>query len=432
MLGITMNIEQSAITDVLKRTESYLTESLLPFWIERSVDRERGGFLTYFDRDGKATGQTTKTFLMQIRMLFTMANAHRHGYGGGACAELAAHGARFIREHYWDDAHGGWHWIADVDGKPTCVDKVGYGQSFGVYAFATHAIATGDDASGAEALRTWAAICANMIDTRHGGYYEIMLPDWSPAPAGKRGGDRKSFDVHMHMMEAMTALYEMTGDASHRRRLLEVIDLLVTRMLMPEHGVAYSQFALDYTPLRAIRFDVEWGSDEEPPGGSIPLDVTSYGHNVEFAWLLRRADEVLGQPDAHADVITRICDHCIAFGIDPEFGGVYIEGPAASAPPPDARRKQFWQQAEVMVGLIFAYEMTGDAKYWHAFTNVYEFVFRHFVNMPAGGEWYALVDRDGTVLWDYLGHEWKISYHTVRAIIEIVAALKRIVAGNDQ
>jgi mannose/cellobiose epimerase-like protein (N-acyl-D-glucosamine 2-epimerase family) len=102
------------IADLLARTEGYLTRTLLPFWIERSGDPEGGGFLTYFDRRGRAAGETTKTFLMQIRMLYTMASAHRAGYGGGRCAELAEMGAAFLREHYWDDEHDGWAWIADA------------------------------------------------------------------------------------------------------------------------------------------------------------------------------------------------------------------------------------------------------------------------------------------------------------------------------
>ena len=80
------------ITAVLERTRSYLTDTLLPFWMDRSPDRTAGGFLTYFDREGRATGQSDKTFLMQIRMLYTMASAHRAGYGGGRCEDLARGG----------------------------------------------------------------------------------------------------------------------------------------------------------------------------------------------------------------------------------------------------------------------------------------------------------------------------------------------------
>jgi mannobiose 2-epimerase len=411
------------IRECLERTRAYLTDVLLPFWIERSPDREAGGFLTYFDRNGRPTGKTTKTFLMQIRMLYTMSSAHRAGYGGGRCAELARMGADFILDHYWDERHDGWFWVADRQGRPTVPDKTGYGQCFGIYAFSEYFLATGDERGREAAERTYAAVCEHMADTRHGGYMEIMRPDWQPERPGKYGGDRKSMDVHMHMMEALTRLYEMTGSATHRRRLLEVIDLIVSRMLHPEDGVGYMQFAFDFTPLPAITFSVEWGSDEEPEDGvAQPLDTTSYGHNVEFAWLLLHAADVLGQPrSAYADVVRPIFEQCVRFGIDPEFGGVYISGPMDAAP--TNRHKQFWQHAEVLIGLLDAYALLGDERYWDAFENVYRFVFDKFVNMEGGGEWRALLDRDGTPIWDYLGHEWKISYHTVRSMVQTVARL---------
>ena len=423
---------QSEILEVLSRTESYLTEALLPFWIERSPDHECGGFLTYFDRNGRPSGETIKTFLMQIRMLYSMSSAHRAGYGGGRCADLARMGADFILRHYWDELNEGWMWIADRQGRPTFKDKVGYGQCFGMYAFSEYFLATGNERGREAAEQTYAAVCKHMADTRHGGYFEIMQPDWQPERPGKYGGDRKSFDVHMHMMEALTNLYEMTRSATHRRRLLEVIDLILTRMLDPEHGTGYMQFALDFTPLPAIMFAVEWGSNEEPEDGvARPLNYTSYGHNVEFAWLLLHAADVLGVPrEIYAEAVRRICDQCIEFGIDQEFGGVYIEGPADA--PPKVHRKQFWQQAEVLIGMLDAYVLFGEEKYWNAFRKVYDFVFDKFVNMPAGGEWYALVDRDGTPIWDYLGHAWKISYHTVRSTIQMVRRLRGLLKSHAQ
>ena len=62
---------RSDIEARLRRTEDYLRDVLLPFWIERSPDPDHGGFLSYFDRDGRPTGQTDKTLLMQLRLLFS-------------------------------------------------------------------------------------------------------------------------------------------------------------------------------------------------------------------------------------------------------------------------------------------------------------------------------------------------------------------------
>ena len=57
-------------------------------------------------------------------------------------------------------------------------------------------------------------------------------------------------------------------------------------------------------------------------------------------------------------------------------------------------------------------------------SNVHAFVFDKFVHRAGGGEWFALLARDGTPLWDYLGDHYKFSYHTVRAMIELVRRLE--------
>ena len=93
--------DRAEVAALLETTEKYLTTKLLPFWMDNSPDMPYGGFLSYFDRNGKPTGETDKWFLQQARGLFTMSSVHRAGYGGGRAAELARMAARFIREHYW-------------------------------------------------------------------------------------------------------------------------------------------------------------------------------------------------------------------------------------------------------------------------------------------------------------------------------------------
>ena len=168
----------------------------------------------------------------------------------------------------------------------------------------------------------------------------------------------------MHMMEALTTHYELTGSPTHRRRLEESIALITDRMLRPESGTGYIQFALDFTPLPAILFEVEWGRDAKPEDGvERPLSYTSYGHNVEFAWLLLHAADILGyERSRYAEIVRPIFDHCVRYGIDREYGGVYVEGPHDA--PPTITEKQFWQQAELLVGMLDAYLLFGDEKYW--------------------------------------------------------------------
>jgi mannose/cellobiose epimerase-like protein (N-acyl-D-glucosamine 2-epimerase family) len=418
--------ERDEISQILNHLEMYLSSTLLPFWLDHAPDAEYGGFLSYFDRYGSPTGETDKPFLMQIRMLYTLSSTHRFGYGGGRCAELAEAGAHFIADHYWDQKNDGWFWIADRSGTPTVLDKVGYGQCFGIYAFSEYYLATGDPLGKEMAMRSYDAVCRHMADTRHGGFLELLDRTWQPQAKGIYGGDRKSLDVHMHMMEALTSFYAMTGLPSHRRRLQEVIDLILSKMLNPENGLGLIQFTWDFQPLQRIIFATEWGRDARPlDQTAAPIDQTSPGHNVELAWLLLHAADILGVPrHTYKDVVRRLFDHCVEYGIDPEFGGVYAD--VFMARQAVVMEKQFWQQAEVLVGMLDAYALLRDEKYWLAFRKVYDFIFNKMVVMPAGGEWYERVDRYGEPIDAVLGHAWKINYHTVRSMVQTIRRLRAL------
>jgi mannobiose 2-epimerase len=199
-------------------------------------------------------------------------------------------------------------------------------------------------------------------------------------------------------------------------------------MLHPEYGLGFAQFTYDFTPLPAVNFDTTWGRDAEPEAGrrAKPLDQTSPGHNVEFAWLLLHAAEVLKIPQArYAHVLRTMCDHCIAFGIDATYGGVFADVPMDRTT--TLTEKQFWQQAEALIAMLDAALLVGDGTYWEAFTNIWEFVFGKFIAMDAGGEWYERLDREGNVLDGDLAHNWKINYHTVRAMIQTVQRLEQLV-----
>jgi len=43
------------------------------------------------------------------------------------------------------------------------------------------------------------------------------------------------------------------------------------------------------------------------------------------------------------------------------------------------------------------------------------------------GEWFALLDQKGNVIWDYMGTSWKTLYHTVRGMCEISNRLRKII-----
>ncbi|HUV09265.1 MAG TPA: AGE family epimerase/isomerase, partial [Spirochaetia bacterium] len=282
--------------------EGYLRGKLLPFWLDRCKDEKNGGFITHFDRKGRDTGEDEKSLIAQSRTVYTMASAHRAGYGEGRCAEFAKHGVDFLIGKMWDTECGGFTWMVDRAGNIKMNNKILYGLNFTIYALSEYTLATGDPVGLEYAEKTFDLIQKYCVDTMYGGHFEMFDREWNLAGPGSGGGDRKTLDAHMHLMEAYTTLFECSEKPIHRRKLLEDIDILVRRMLHPEYATGIPQFMPDWTVAPQIKFDIVWGWDRfsEDNTKLNAEDNTSYGHNVELAWLLLHALEILGTgPEDH-------------------------------------------------------------------------------------------------------------------------------------
>ncbi len=422
----------------LSSTEAYLHDRLLPFWMERILEPKHGGFRTAYDQDGRPSGETQKTLLCQGRSIFTLSFAARLGWYPGELERLVRAGLGFL-DRFRDRDGGGYFWILEEDGQVKDDSKVIYGLSFMIYALSELALLTGDESAREEACALFDLLLARAADLCHGGFHEHFDRQWRLAVVRPDGLAHKSLDVHMHLMEAFTTLYELTGAERHRRALQQIIELIFARMVDAATGCGISMFAADWTPLANLQLGTVWGSDRFDPAGK-PPEITSYGHNIELAWLYLHAVDVLSAapreaaaeaaaasgPDAPAvrARVERIFRHTAEHGVDPEYGGLYVEGQRNGGA--TDREKEFWQQAEAMIGFLDAWLLLRDERYLEAFRLVYEFVFRHLVH-PTLGEWHALASREGRVLRGYLGHGWKICYHTVRATCLVVEKLRKIV-----
>ncbi len=423
-------MDLSEVKTLQKEAAGHLTGELLPFWTSRMLDKTCGGYITHFDNEGNDTGEDEKSLIAQTRSVYTLSSAHRAGYGEGKLALMARHGVDFLIDKMWDREYGGFVWMTDRKGNVKIDQKIIYGHSFAIYALSEYSLATGDQRGMEYAGKIFDLVQKYCVDSMYGGYREMFHRDWTLCGPGSQGGDRKTLDVHMHLMEAFTTLYECSGLEVHRRKLLEIIDIILNRILHPVYKTGIPQFFQDWTVAPQIKFDIIWGWDRfSDEGQKINVsDNTCYGHNAEFAWLLLHALDVLKiSPDIYRDVLKVIFDHTVDNGIDTEFGGVYVEGSHAGGV--YDREKEFWQQAEVLIGMLDAWLMFKDEKYWEAYKNVHRFVLDKCINKGVG-EWYPLLTRRGDPIWTHMGHSWKINYHTVRSMIQSITRMDRILANS--
>ncbi len=419
-------MQKEEVLNLVNEVENHLVNELLPFWSKRLKDARNGGFITHFDEYGNDTGEDEKSLIAQARMVYTLSSAHRAGYGSGEFAEMAKWGVDFMLEKMWDKKYGGFFWMMDRAGNVKIDNKILYGHSFAIYCLAEYTLATGDSRGIEFAEKIFNLIQIHCTDTNFGGYFEMFEKDWTLAGSGPSGGDRKTLDVHMHLMEAFTTLFECSQKDLHRRKLLEDIELLLNRMMHPEFKTGIPQFYANWEIAPQIKFDIIWGWDRYTEEGekNNATDNTCFGHNAEFGWLLIHALEILGEStDSYIDIFSKIFNHTVDNGIDTTFGGVYVEGPHSGGV--YDKEKEFWQQAEVMIGTLDAWLFFGEEKYLDAYKNIHRFVFDKVVNKNMG-EWYPLLTREGEPIWTHMGHSWKINYHTVRAMIQSINRMKKI------
>lgn len=412
----------------LERSEKYLTETLLPFWAERAVESTHGGFQTNYDRKGRRTAVTEKSMLSQARCVFAFSHAARLGFEWDECLDAITQGIDFLFLHFRDRQHDGYFWITEEDGHVKDNSKTIYGHSFLIYAFAEHALSTGDLRSANEACRLFDLLMAKAADIQYGGFFEHFTADWR-LQAVRQGGLHKSLDSHMHLMEAFTTLYELTGAPRHRQALEQITELIFSRMIDPQTGCGVAMFEPDWTPINNVQLDTLWGADRFDDEGK-PPEITSYGHNIELAWLYlhnvatrRAAGDKTCDCDRALERVMPIFEHTHKHGVDWERGGLFVEGHRRDGVTENT--KEFWQQGEAMVGFLDAYTLTADEKYLDAFRNIHDFVFEKMINWDCG-EWYLLLDRDGRPVIDDMGTSWKVLYHTIRSMCLVVTKLRAI------
>ncbi len=406
--------------------EKYLKEKLLPFWLDRCMDYKNGGFITHFDKNGEDTQVNEKSLISQTRVIYSFSLAQKHGYGNSKCGSFAAEGINFLIEKLWDKTYGGFYWMADREGNILDDKKILYGQSFAIYSLCEHFLATGDKRSLDYAEKTFDLVLKHCTDSFNGGYFEIMNRDWDLVSSNVIGSDRKTFDVHMHLMESFTNIFKCKKDHLSRRKLLEIIDIIKYRMLHPDYGTGMPQFTFDWKLAPNVKLDIVWGMDRFEDNGTKnnPKNITSYGHNIEFAWLLCTALEELGiDLNKYSPLIKKIIDHTVKFGIDYKYGGIYVEGLHNGKVTDD--QKEFWQQAEAMIGILYACDLFGYKTYWKVYKNIHNFIFSKAINYSAG-EWWPLLTRKGEVLWHHMGNSWKINYHTIRSTILSIDLLNKL------
>ena len=394
------------------RIEGDLVGNILPFWMKRVVDTERRGFIGGLTNDLVPDRGAERGALLTSRILWTYSAAYGR-YRDPAYAGMADKAYADLTGHFHDRQNGGFWWSISAEGGVLRDRKQVYGQAFAIYALAEYHAATGRPEPLEHAIALYRLLEDRAAERRHGGYLEAFDRGWNPIPDMRLSGidmnEPKSQNTHLHVMEAYTRLLGAWPDPGLRASLRRLLEIMLTRVVNPATGHLGLFFSEDWTPRS---------------------DRVSYGHDIEAAWLFTRAADVLDDPALAARIrplAGRIADATLAEGVDSD-GGVFNEGGPAGLTNTD---KEWWPQAEAVVGFINAYQLSGEERYLAAALRTWDFIETRLIDRR-NGEWFRGVTRDGRLLGGELKVSfWKCPYHNGRTGLEAVRRLRSL-AGRPQ
>ncbi|MEM8988170.1 MAG: AGE family epimerase/isomerase [Pseudomonadota bacterium] len=372
----------------LQRISDWLFQTALPFWAERGMDPVHGGFYERLNLDGTPDIDCARRVRVQARQIYVFAHAARLGWRGPA-EQIVEAGFEFVTHRAWCD-DGGWAHMLSPQGAIADPTRDAYDHAFVLLAmaWAYRALGRHDPITWAE--RTLEFLDAEISDERHGGYLE-GLPPKTP----------RRQNPHMHLLEAMLALLEATGEDAYADRAHDLVDLFRRRFFDAKSGVLQEYFEADWSPVQG-----ETGAIVEP------------GHHYEWVWLLWRYEQATGE--LMGDYMERLYDFAERAAVGPY--GFALDAVTRDGAPAKATRR-LWPQTEALKASL-AMTASGRRDASARIDSLIDGIFDIYIRDDPPGAWTDVIDDvSGRPAVDHIPAS--IPYHIMSAFSETLRVLER-------
>lgn len=374
-----------------------LNDKILPFW-ENLKDNTYGGFYGWLDYDLNLDKKAVKGCILNSRILWFFSNA----YLTTKDTELlpyAKHAYEFLKKYCIDKEYGGVYWSLNYDGTVFDSTKHTYNQAFAIYALASYYDATKEEEALKIAYDLYRIIESNCTDEV--GYLEAFTYDFKPEDNDKLSENgviaEKTMNTLLHVFEAYTELYRVTKDEQVAKKLYLIMDVFEKQVFNEE------------LRRQEVFFDKNMNSI---------LDLHSYGHDIETAWLIDRGCEVLNDAE-----LTKRMRRITSILEDEIYKVAYVDHSLLNECEKGNvnRMRVWWVQAEAVVGFLNAYEKSNDERYKEAAKDILEYIKTKLEDQRDGSEWYwQLDDNHLPDTSKPIVEPWKCPYHNGRMCFEII------------
>ena len=159
--------------DFKKLAEQYkgeLLNSVLPFWLEKSQDKEFGGYFTCLDRKGEVY-DTDKFIWLQGREVWMFSMLYNKVEKRQEWLDAAIQGGEFLKK-YGHDGNYNWYFSLTREGKPLIEPYNIFSYTFATMAFGQLSIATGNKEYADIAKKTF-DIVLSKVDNPKGKWNKV-------------------------------------------------------------------------------------------------------------------------------------------------------------------------------------------------------------------------------------------------------------------
>lgn len=374
--------------------------NILKYWQDNTLDNNYGGFVGKISHNNKIIPNANKGVILNTRILWSFSAASNY-LKTKAYETICNKAFQYIKSYFKDYTNKGVYWELDYTGKAINKRKQVYAQAFAIYALSEYYMFSKNQEAKKWAIALFEILERFAKDVESGGYIEAFAEDWSPIAdmrlSSKDMNAAKTMNTHLHVLEAYTNLLRIYENDTLKNSLKELVQIFQKKFLNTENH--YDLF-----------FDKDW---------NLMSNTISYGHDIETAWLVIDAVELLKDEHILKEVqhtAIKVADTFIAQAIDNE--GAVINEKHLDSDTIDSDR-HWWPQMEALVGLCYAYKLTNDRKYLQYSSSIWNFTKKHLIDHK-NGEWYFRVDSSGK---PYTEEDkvsmWKAPYHTSRSCIAI-------------
>lgn len=392
-------------TKLYEMAKKEVLEDILPFWMEKDVDEENGGFYGQVDREGNPVAGGPKSLVLGARLIWTFSSAYRI-FKDEKYLAMAKRAYDYFCEHFLDKEYGGAYYMLDAKGNPIDDKKNVYGHAFSIYALSEYCRATGDTEARDKAVAIMELLEKYAYDPEHPGYIEQLSRDWVYSRKGQvseinpGAASTKTMNTHLHLIEAYTCLLRVLPTDAQKAKVREHLNIMLDKVYDPSI-CHFKMFFRD-----------DW---------SYTTPDISYGHDIEGTWLMMETAEVLGEKDMEEKAAPRclaMAEACLNESIMPDGSMIYEYNPVTRHMDGD---RSWWVQAETVVGFLNAWQLGGGDKFLDAAVKCFEYIDMFLVDHEYG-EWYTTLGNSGEVLSNqhYKVDSWKCPYHNARMCFEIV------------